>query len=168
MRDLSLNLNIRLSPTPEFMQLASMLVEGLKSLSVNGDPDAPFIEVKEQEKVAKTAQANPVIKGEAKTAQANPVIKGEAKAVAEAILAAEAKVPAEPAPVPAPEVEESDNDELSAESLRALVITKAKQSEAIKDLISATIKSYGVANVTQIATLPEDKRKAFRNTILAL
>jgi len=147
MRQLNLNLNIKLSPTPEFIQLASMLIEGLKDLST-GDPDAPFIQVEEQ------ASEKP-------KAVATPKTKTKAKAVVEE----EAKV-AEPAPVP--EVEESDNDELSAESLRALVITKAKQSEAIKDLISATIKSYGVANVTQIATLPEDKRKAFRNTILAL
>ena len=146
MRQLNLNLNIKLSPTPEFIQLASMLVEGLKNLAT-GDPDAPFIQVEEQVLSETKAVATP---------------KTKAKAVVE-----EAKA-AEPAPVPAPEVEESDNDELSAESLRALVITKAKQSESIKDLISATIKSYGVANVTQIATLSEDKRKAFRNTILAL
>lgn len=140
MRQLNLNLNIKLSPTPEFIQLASMLVEGLKNLAT-GDPDAPFIQVEEQVSEKPKAVATP-----------------NAKAVVEEVKAVE----------PAPEVEESDNDELSAESLRALVITKAKQSEAIKDLISATIKSYGVANVTQIATLPEDKRKAFRNTILAL
>ncbi len=145
MRQLNLNLNIKLSPTPEFIQLASMLVEGLKNLAT-GDPDAPFIQVEEQASEKPKAVATPKTKAKA-------VVEEEAK-VAE----------------PAPEVEESDNDndELSAESLRALVITKAKQSEAIKDLISATIKSYGVANVTQIATLPEDKRKAFRNTILAL
>lgn len=142
MRQLNLNLNIKLSPTPEFVQLASMLVEGLKNLAT-GDPDAPFIQVEEQVSEKPKAVATP-----------------KAKAVVEEVKAAE--------PAPVPEVEESDNDELSAESLRALVITKAKQSEAIKDLISATIKSYGVANVTQIATLPEDKRKAFRNTILAL
>ncbi len=144
MRQLNLNLNIKLSPTPEFIQLASMLIEGLKDLST-GDPDAPFIQVEEQVSEKPKAVATP---------------KTKAKAVVEEVKAAE--------PAPVPEVEESDNDELSAESLRALVITKAKQSEAIKDLISATIKSYGVANVTQIATLPEDKRKAFRNTILAL
>lgn len=143
MRQLNLNLNIKLSPTPEFIQLASMLVEGLKNLAT-GDPDAPFIQVEEQASEKTKAVATPKTKAKA-------VVEEEAK-VAE----------------PAPEVEESDNDELSAESLRALVITKAKQSEAIKGLISATIKSYGVANVTQIATLPEDKRKAFRNTILAL
>lgn len=142
MRQLNLNLNIKLSPTPEFIQLASMLVEGLKNLAT-GDPDAPFIQVEEQVSEKPKAVATP-----------------KAKAVVEEVKAAE--------PAPVPEVEESDNDELSAESLRALVITKAKQSESIKDLISATIKSYGVANVTQIATLPEDKRKAFRNTILAL
>ena len=144
MRQLNLNLNIKLSPTPEFIQLASMLVEGLKNLAT-GDPDAPFIQVEEQVLSETKAVTTP---------------KTKAKAVVEEAKAAE--------PAPVPEVEESDNDELSAESLRALVITKAKQSEAIKDLISATIKSYGVANVTQIATLPEDKRKAFRNTILAL
>ena len=145
MRQLNLNLNIKLSPTPEFIQLASMLVEGLKNLAT-GDPDAPFIQVEEQASEKPKAVATPKTKAKA-------VVEEEAK-VAE----------------PAPEVEESDNDndELSAESLRALVITKAKQSEAIKDLISATIKSYGVANVTQIATLPEDKRKAFRNTVMAL
>ena len=142
MRQLNLNLNIKLSPTPEFIQLASMLVEGLKNLAT-GDPDAPFIQVEEQVLAETKAVATP---------------KTKAKAVVEEVKAAE----------PAPEVEESDNDELSAENLRALVITKAKQSESTKDLISATIKSYGVANVTQIATLPEDKRKAFRNTILAL
>lgn len=144
MRQLNLNLNIKLSPTPEFIQLASMLVEGLKNLST-GDPNAPFIQVEEQVLAETKAVATP---------------KTKAKAVVEEVKAAE--------PAPAPEVEESDNDELSAENLRALVITKAKQSESTKDLISATIKSYGVANVTQIATLPEDKRKAFRNTILAL
>ena len=144
MRQLNLNLNIKLSPTPEFIQLASMLVEGLKNLAT-GDPDAPFIQVEEQVLAETKAVATP---------------KTKAKAVVEEVKAAE--------PAPAPEVEESDNDELSAENLRALVITKAKQSESTKDLISATIKSYGVANVTQIATLPEDKRKAFRNTILAL
>lgn len=144
MRQLNLNLNIKLSPTPEFIQLASMLVEGLKNLST-GDPDAPFIQVEEQVSEKPKAVATP-----------------KAKAVVEEVKAAD------PAPVPVPEVEESDNDELSAESLRALVISKSKQSEATYDLISATIKSYGVANVTQIATLPEDKRKAFRNTILAL
>lgn len=143
MRQLNLNLNIKLSPTPEFIQLASMLVEGLKNLAT-GDPDAPFIQVEEQASEKPKAVATPKTKAKA-------VVEEEAK-VAE----------------PAPEVEESDNDELSAESFRALVITKAKQSEAIKDLISATIKSYGVANVTQIATLPEDKRKAFRNTVMAL
>lgn len=148
MRQLNLNLNIKLSPTPEFIQLASLLVEGLKNLAT-GDPDAPFIQVEEQVLAETKAVATP---------------KTKAKAVVEDVKAAE---PA-PVPVPAPEVEDSDNDELSAESLRALVITKAKQSESTKDLISATIKSYGVANVTQIATLPEDKRKAFRNTILAL
>ena len=142
MRQLNLNLNIKLSPTPEFIQLASMLVEGLKNLAT-GDPDAPFIQVEEQVSEKPKAVATP-----------------KAKAVVEEVKAAE--------PAPVPEVEESYNDELSAESLRALVITKAKQSEAIKDLISATIKSYGVANVTQIATLPEDKRKAFRNTVMAL
>ena len=142
MRQLNLNLNIKLSPTPEFIQLASMLVEGLKNLST-GDPDAPFIQVEEQVSEKPKAVATP-----------------KAKAVVEEVKAAE--------PAPVPEVEESDNDELSAENLRALVITKAKQSESTKDLISATIKSYGVANVTQIATLPEDKRKAFRNTLLAL
>lgn len=145
MRQLNLNLNIKLSPTPEFIQLASMLIEGLKDLST-GDPDAPFIQVEEQASEKPKAVATPKTKTKAKA-----VVEEEAK-VAE----------------PAPEVEESDNDELSAESLRALVITKAKQSETIKDLISATIKSYGVANVTQIATLPEDKKKAFRNTIMAL
>lgn len=150
MRQLNLNLNIKLSPTPEFIQLASMLVEGLKNLAT-GDPDAPFIQVEEQVLAETMAVATPKTK-----AVATP--KTKAKAVVEEVKAVE----------PAPEVEESDNDELSAESLRALVITKAKQSEAIKDLISATIKSYGVANVTQIATLPEDKRKTFRNTILAL
>lgn len=144
MRQLNLNLNIKLSPTPEFIQLASMLVEGLKNLAT-GDPDAPFIQVEEQVSEKPKAVATP---------------KTKAKAVVEEVKAAE--------PAPVPEVEESNNDELSAESLRALVITKAKQSESTKDLISATIKSYGVANVTQIATLPEDKRKAFRNTILAL
>ena len=144
MSQLNLNLNIKLSPTPEFIQLASMLVEGLKNLAT-GDPDAPFIQVEEQVLAETKAVATP---------------KTKAKAVVEEVKAAE--------PAPAPEVEESDNDELSAENLRALVITKAKQSESTKDLISATIKSYGVANVTQIATLPEDKRKAFRNTILAL
>lgn len=143
MRQLNLNLNIKLSPTPEFIQLASMLVEGLKNLAT-GDPDAPFIQVEEQVSEKPKAVATPKTKAKA-------VVEEEAK-VAE----------------PAPEVEESDNDELSAESLRALVITKSKKSESTKDLISATIKSYGVANVTQIATLPEDKRKAFRNTILAL
>ena len=142
MRQLNLNLNIKLSPTPEFIQLASMLVEGLKNLST-GDPDAPFIQVEEQVSEKPKAVATP-----------------KAKAVVEEVKAAD--------PAPVPEVEESDNDELSAENLRALVITKAKQSESTKDLISATIKSYGVANVTQIATLPEDKRKAFRNTLLAL
>lgn len=143
MRQLNLNLNIKLSPTPEFIQLASMLVEGLKNLST-GDPNAPFIQVEEQVLAETKAVATPKTKAKA-------VVEEEAK-VAE----------------PAPEVEESDNDELSAESLRALVITKSKKSESTYDLISATIKSYGVANVTQIATLPEDKRKAFRNTILAL
>lgn len=147
MRQLNLNLNIKLSPTPEFIQLASMLVEGLKNLTT-GDPNAPFIQVEEQE-----TEASKTVVSEVPKAVATP----KAKSVKE-VKATE----------PAPEVEESDNDELSAESLRALVITKAKQSESTKDLISATIKSYGVANVTQIATLPEDKRKAFRNTILAL
>ena len=142
MRHLNLNLNIKLSPTPEFIQLASMLVEGLKNLAT-GDPDAPFIQVEEQVSEKPKAVATP-----------------KAKVVVEEVKAAE--------PAPVPEVEESNNDELSAESLRALVITKAKQSEYVKDLISATIKSYGVANVTQIATLPEDKRKAFRNTVMAL
>lgn len=146
MKQLNLNLNIKLSPTPEFIQLASMLVEGLKNLAT-GDPGAPFIQVEEQVLAETKAVATP---------------KTKAKAVVEEVKAAE------PAPASAPEVEESDNDELSAESLRALVITKAKQSESNKDFISVTIKSYGVANVTQIATLPEDKRKAFRNTILAL
>ena len=160
MRQLNLNLNIKLSPTPEFIQLASMLVEGLKNLAT-GDPDAPFIQVEEQASEKPKAVATPKTKAKA--------VVEEVKAAEEAKVEEEVKA-AEPAPVPipVPEVEESDNDELSAESLRALVITKAKQSEAIKDLISATIKSYGVANVTQIATLPEDKRKAFRNTILAL
>ena len=144
MRQLNLNLNIKLSPTPEFIQLASMLVEGLKNLAT-GDPDAPFIQVEEQVSEKPKAVATP---------------KTKAKAVVEEVKAAD--------PALIPEVEESDNDELSAESLRALVISKSKQSEATYGLISATIKSYGVANVTQIATLPEDKRKAFRNTILAL
>lgn len=144
MRQLNLNLNIKLSPTPEFIQLASMLVEGLKNLAT-GDPDAPFIQVEEQVLAETKAVATP---------------KTKAKAVVEEVKAAD--------PALIPEVEESDNDELSAESLRALVISKSKQSEATYGLISATIKSYGVANVTQIATLPEDKRKAFRNTILAL
>lgn len=139
MRNLSLNVNIRLSPTPEFMTLVSTLLEGLTNLSSN-DPNAPFMEIQEQVSDEPKAIATP-----------------KAKAIKE-VKASE--------PTPVVEEENTGDEELSAESLRALVITKAKQNESTKELISTTIKSYGVTNVTQIATLTEDKRRAFRNTIM--
>lgn len=50
MRNLNLNLNIKLSPTPEFLQLVSTLIEGLSNLtSSDSNPTAPFIEVEEEE-----------------------------------------------------------------------------------------------------------------------
>lgn len=146
MRQLNLNLNIKLSPTPEFIQLASMLIEGLKDLST-GDPDAPFIQVEEQVSEKPKAVATPKAVTKVKTAKAvEPTTEG----------------------VPAEEPTTNSSDELSAENLRALVIEKTKKSSDTKEFIATTMRSYKVSNITQLASLPESKKRAFLNTIKLL
>jgi hypothetical protein len=148
MRNLNLNLNIKLSPTPEFLQLVSTLIEGLSNLtSSESNPTAPFIEVEEEP---------------------TPVVKPQPRTTAKAKVAS--KVVEEPrkAVEATQEVEEENQIDLSAEGLRKLVISKTTTNAEAKGVIAKALESLGVKNISALAELSEDKIMSFYQTVIKL
>lgn len=149
MRNLNLNLNIKLSPTPEFLQLVSTLLEGLSSLtSSDSNPTAPFIEVEEEE-------PTPVVKPQPRT---TTKAKVASKVVEEPRKAVEATQ----------EVEEENPIDLSAEGLRKLVISKTTTNKNAKATIAEALESLGVKNISALAELSEDEKMKFYETVIKL
>lgn len=149
MRNLNLNLNIKLSPTPEFLQLVSTLLEGLSSLtSSDSNPTAPFIEVEEEE-------PTPVVKPQPRT---TTKAKVASKVVEEPRKAVEATQ----------EVEEENPIDLSAEGLRKLVISKTTTNKNAKTTIAEALESLGVKNISALAELSEDEKMKFYETVIKL
>ena len=149
MRNLNLNLNIKLSPTPEFLQLVSTLIEGLSNLtSSDSNPNAPFIEVEEEEP---TPVAKPQPRTTAKAKVASKVVEEPRKAV-EATQ----------------EVEEENPIDLSAEGLRKLVISKTTTNAEAKGAIAKALELLGVKNISALAELPEDEKMKFYETVIQL
>ena len=150
MKNLNLNLNIKLSPTPEFLQLVSTLIEGLSNLtSSDSNPTAPFIEVEEEEEPA-------------------PVVKPQQRTTAKAKVAS--KVVEEPrkAVEATQEVEEENPIDLSAEGLRKLVISKTTTNKNAKATIAEALELLGVKNISALAELPEDEKMKFYETVIQL
>lgn len=148
MRNLNLNLNIKLSPTPEFLQLVSTLIEGLSNLtSSESNPTAPFIEVEEEP---------------------TPVVKPQPRTTAKAKVAS--KVVEEPrkAVEATQEVEEENPIDLSAEGLRKLVISKTTTNAEAKGAIAKALELLGVKNISALAELPEDEKMKFYETVIKL
>ena len=151
MRNLNLNLNIKLSPTPEFLQLVSTLLEGLSSLtSSDSNPNAPFIEVEEKEEAPA------------------PVVKPQPRTTAKAKVAS--KVVEEPrkAVEATREVEEENPIDLSAEGLRKLVISKTTTNAEAKGAIAKALELLGVKNISALAELSEDDKMKFYETVIQL
>lgn len=149
MRNLNLNINIKLSPTPEFLQLVSTLIEGLSNLtSSESNPTAPFIEVEEEEPT--------------------PVVKPQPRTTAKAKVAS--KVVEEPrkAGEATQEVEEETSIDLSAEGLRKLVISKTTTNAEAKGAIAKALESLGVKNISALAELSEDEKMKFYETVIKL
>lgn len=148
MRNLNLNLNIKLSPTPEFLQLVSTLIEGLSNLtSSESNPTAPFIEVEEEP---------------------TPVVKPQPRTTAKAKVAS--KVVEEPRKTveATQEVEEENQIDLSAEGLRKLVISKTTTNKNAKATIAEALELLGVKNISALAELSEDKIMSFYQTVIKL
>lgn len=149
MRNLNLNLNIKLSPTPEFLQLVSTLLEGLSSLtSSDSNPTAPFIEVEEEE-------PTPVVKPQPRT---TTKAKVASKVVEEPRKAVEATQ----------EVEGENPIDLSAEGLRKLVKSKTTTNKNAKATIAEALESLGVKNISALAELSEDEKMKFYETVIKL
>lgn len=148
MRNLNLNLNIKLSPTPEFLQLVSTLIEGLSNLtSSESNPTAPFIEVEEE--------PTPVVKPQPRT---TTKAKVASKVVEEPRKAVEATQ----------EVEEGTPIDLSAEGLRKLVISKTTTNAEAKGAIAKALELLGVKNISALAELPMDEKMKFYETVIKL
>lgn len=151
MRNLNLNLNIKLSPTPEFLQLVSTLIEGLSNLtSSDSNPNAPFIEVEEKEE-----EPAPVVKPQPRT---TAKAKEAPKAIEEPRKAVEATQ----------EVEEENPIDLSAEGLRKLVISKTTTNKNAKATIAEALELLRVKNISALAELSEDEKMKFYETVIKL